>query len=72
LIRNGSLTLIHAFLGPIALGVFLDNFFIVAKSGNYPQEDLAKFGYKLNIKVNSLKPLSIFFPALFEPCVENS
>jgi hypothetical protein len=48
---------IHGFLGPVELSVFLDNFFIVAKSGDYPQEDLAKFGYKLNIKVNSLKPL---------------
>jgi hypothetical protein len=41
-------------LGPVALSVFLDNLFIVAKSGDYPQEDLAKFGYKPNIKVNSL------------------
>ncbi len=45
-------------------------FFIVAKSGDYPQGDLAKSGYKLNIKVNSLKTLSIFFPALFEPCID--
>ncbi len=51
--------------------VFLDNLYIVAKSGDYPQEDLAKFGYKPNIKVNSLKIISIFFPALFEPCIEN-
>jgi hypothetical protein len=59
-------------LGPVALSVFLDNlFFIVAKSGDCPQEDLAKFGYKPNIKVNSLKTISIFFPALFEPCIEN-
>jgi hypothetical protein len=59
-------------LGPVALSVFLDNDFIVAKSGDYLQEDLAKFGCKPNITVNSLKTLSIFFPALFEPCIENS
>jgi hypothetical protein len=33
---------------------FLDNHFIVAKSGDYLQEDLAKIGCKPNIKVNSL------------------
>jgi hypothetical protein len=34
------------------------------------QEDLAKFGYKLNMKVNFFNMLFIFLATLREPCIE--
>ncbi len=34
--------------------------FCYSQSGDDPQEDLAKFGYKLNMKINVLKHPSIF------------
>jgi hypothetical protein len=34
------------------------------------EEDLAKFNYKLNMKVKKIKPPPIFFGYIFEPCIE--
>ncbi len=36
-------------------------FWDIAKSGDDPQEDLARFGYKLNMKVKSLNVLLCFW-----------
>jgi hypothetical protein len=47
-------------------GQFLD----IAKSGDDPQEDLARFGYKLNMKVKFLNATSIFLAHPLEPCVK--
>jgi len=41
-----------------------------SQSGDDPQEDLAKFGYKLNMKEKVLKHPSIIFGYLLEPCIE--
>ncbi len=40
-------------------GNFLLSILCCSQCGNDPQEDLAKFGYKLNMKVNFLKHPSI-------------
>jgi hypothetical protein len=47
-------------------GQFLD----IAKTGDDPQEDLARFGYKLNMKVKFLNATSIFLAHPLEPCVK--
>ncbi len=42
-----------------------------SQSGNDPQEDLARFGYKLNMKVNFLKNILLYFwLLLLEPRIE--
>jgi len=41
-----------------------------SQSGDDPQEDLAKFGYKLNMKKKSLETPIYIFGYLLEPCIE--
>jgi hypothetical protein len=38
---------------------------------NNPQEDSAKFGYKLNVKVKFLDILLYFWLPVLEPCIQN-
>jgi hypothetical protein len=38
---------------------------------NNPQEDSAKFGYKLNVKVKVLDILLYFWLPVIEPCIQN-
>ncbi len=50
---------------------FLGQFCYVAKSDNDPQEDLARFAFKLNLtKQKALKHPSILLATLLEPCIE--
>ncbi len=50
---------------------FWGQFCYVAKSDNDPQEDLARFAYKLNLrKQKALKHPSILVATLLEPCIE--
>jgi hypothetical protein len=42
----------------------LGQFCVVAKSGNFPLEDLANFGYKLNMKIEFFKFPFFFFLGL--------
>jgi hypothetical protein len=44
------------------------DFVLCSQSGNDPQEHLARFGYKLNMKVKSLKNPSNIFGYIHEPC----
>jgi hypothetical protein len=53
-------------------------FFFLAGGGggqfcvaNNPQEDSAKFGYKLNVKVKVLDILLYFWLPVIEPCIQN-
>ncbi len=41
-----------------------------SQRGDDPHEDLARFGDKLNMKVNSVKHASIIFGYLLESCIE--
>jgi hypothetical protein len=38
--------------------------------GYSPQKDLAKFGYKLNMKIKILNMVYVFLATLLEPCVK--
>jgi hypothetical protein len=50
---------------------FLGQFCVIAKSGNHPQKDFARFGHKLlNITVKFSKHLSIFLATLLEQCID--
>ncbi len=53
----------------IPFNLFLVNFVMQPKWGS-SKEGLAKFGYKINMKVKFLKHPSIFFGYLLEPCSE--
>jgi hypothetical protein len=53
--------------------VFFLGILCYSRSGDDPQKDLAKFGYKLNMKAIFLKTHpSIFLANLLEACIERS
>jgi hypothetical protein len=60
--------------GRVAAFFFFFFFFLAilcySRRGDDQDEDLARFGDKLNMKVNCVKHPSIFFGYLLEPCIE--
>jgi hypothetical protein len=54
---------------PISVFFFFLQFCDVAKTSNYPQEDLTKFGYILDMKIKQIRTLSNF-DYLLESVVE--
>jgi hypothetical protein len=41
-----------------------------SQTGNHPQEDLAKFGYRPDVKVEKIQNLSYIFGTCLEPVAE--
>jgi hypothetical protein len=56
--------------GSVYLFNFFGNFVLYSQSGNDQQEDLAKFGYKLNMKLKFQNIILYLWLTLLEPCIE--